>query len=396
MKHRTGLFIFILITAALLGRPAAGAGGKTLFEQMDPSVSYSAWRIVKTAEQSMKMRELHAPGKKRMEMSAQGQDVVMIIHTDTGKGWMLMPQMKFYMEASAGDVNQRSGGGFEVLEQTELGKEQVNGYAATKYKAVFRDPQGGKSEGYFWLTEEHGIPIKSDIVQQTSSGEQRIAMELTDLEVGPQEPSLFEVPDSYQAMPGNIGGMLGSLPGGQASDSAGGGYQEQLEQRQAQQAEERQARAETEAQQQGALNELTVDYLADQCWFDREGQIKVYDDGSYLVGTPAGDGYAMSKGGDTIEEFRARYDGLASKSENRFVVQSHGREFAFERRPCVTGTHSVAGSGPASQDEPQSESQGQPQGDQDGDSEQGVLDKAGDKVKKATDKLKEGFGSLFD
>lgn len=390
MKHRTGLFIFILITFALLGRPAAGAGGKMLFEQMDPSVSYSAWRIVNTEQGSMKMREFHAPGKKRMEMSSQGQNMAMIIHTDTGKGWMLMPQMKFYMEASAGDVNQRSGGGFEVLEQTELGNEQVNGYATTKYKGVFRDPGGRKSEGYFWLTEEHGIPIKSDIVQQTSSGEQRIAMELTDLEVGPQEPSLFEVPDSYQAMPGNIGAMLGNLPGGQRSGDAGGGYQEQLEQMQAQQAQEKQARAETEEQQQGALSELTADYLADQCWFDREGQIKVNADGSYLVGLRAGDGYAMSEEGDSIEEFRGRYDGLVSKSEDRFVVRSHGRDFAFERRPCVTaGTHSIAGSGPASEAEPQ----GEPGED---DSEKSALDKAGDRVKNATEKLKEGFGSLFD
>lgn len=384
MNHRKGLFILILVTVALLGRPAAGSGGKMLFEQMDPDVSYSAWRIVETEQGNMKMREFHAPGKKRMEMSAEGQNMVMIMHTETGKGWMLIPQMQMYMEASVGDVSQRSGAGYHVLEQTEVGGEEVNGYATTKYKGVFRGPEGRQGEGYFWLTDEHGIPIKSDITQKTSTGNIRVAMELTDLEVGPQEPSLFAVPDSYQAIPGNMGGALGSLSGGQTTGDSGEAYLEQLEQRQAERAREEQARLETEEEQQAALSQLTADYLKDQCWFDREGQIKVNADGSYLVGLPAGDGYAMEKMGDTIDEFRGRYDGLVSKSANRFVVSSHGREFAYERRPCVGASHSIAGSG------------SQTEAGHKQDDEGNVLDKAGDKVKKATDKLKEGIGSLFD
>lgn len=388
MNHRRGLFIFVLVSVALLGRPAAGSGGKMMFEQMDPDVSYSARRVVETEQGSMTMREFHAPGKKRMEMNAQGQDMVMIFHTDTGKGWMLIPQMKMYMEASAGDVQQRSGAGYEVLEQTEEGKEEINGYATTKYKGIFRDPQGRKGGGYFWLTEEHGIPIKSDIIQNTADGKMRVHMELTDLELGPQPASLFEVPQSYQAMPGNMSGMLGGSSGGQAMGNSGEGYLEQLKERQAERKQEKQANREAQAQQQTALSELTVDYLKNQCWFDREGQIKVNDDGSYLVGTPAGDGYAMRRMGDSIDKFRSRYDGLVSKSANRFVVRSHGREFAYERRPCVDTSHAVAGSGSpsASQDEGGNKEEGN----------DNVLDKAGDKVKKATDKLKEGIGSLFD
>ncbi len=201
----------VFFLAAVTCSGLAFAEGEMLFEEMDPNVSYSAWRRVETEETSMKMREYHAPGKMRFDMKAQGRDVIMILRSDTGESWMLMPQMKSYMQTSAAQVARSAGSGLEVIERTEIGKEEVNGYRTTKYKAIFRDPEGQKGGGYFWLTEEHGIPIKTDMIRKTGKGKKRIYMELTDLKVESQPESLFEVPDSYQAMPGAMGmaGMSG-------------------------------------------------------------------------------------------------------------------------------------------------------------------------------------------
>lgn len=232
------------------------------------------------------------------------------------------------------------------------------------------------------------------MIEQTSRGKQRVFMELTDLEIGPQPASLFEVPDNYRAMPGGMGGMgsmggmggmaspYGGMSGAEPAGRSGAGYLEQLEQMKAERASEKEARAARARSQGDALSRLTLDYL-EGCWSpSREAaQIRINADGSYDVGTPAGSGYAMTRMGDSIQQFRERFDGLVSLSDNRFVVTDRSRETTYERGECVGGSHSVAGtSGPG---------QGYGRGGEEAPSE-------GNPLGEATDKIKRGLDSLFN
>jgi hypothetical protein len=379
MNNRTVLQMLCFLIAGTCSQ-IAFSGEDSLFENIDPAVSYSAWRIVETQDGRMKIREYHAPNKKRFEMNAQGHDMVMIIRMDKGESWTLIPEAKIYMQTSAANVNQSTGGDFKVLEQTAMGKEQVNGFASTKFKGTFVDPQGHKVSGYFWLTEKHGIPIKTDIIRQTATGKERTYTELTGLELGSQSPSLFEVPDSYRAMPGSMGGMFGNPSGAQSMPNQRH-IQQLMEERQAQLANEGEARRSGEKQEKAALSQLTVDYLSRGCWFYRDEQTRFNPDGSFEEGTLAGSGYAMHKGGDSIEEFSREYDGLVSKTQNRFVVRAHGRQFALKRGTCVAASHSVAGGGIQPD-------QNLVHKDAKDSAEKNVVDKAADKIKK-------GFRSLF-
>lgn len=368
------------------------SGEDKLFEGVDPDVSYSAWRILETNDQRMKIREYHAPNKKRFEMNSQGHDMVMIIRMDKDESWMLIPETKVYMRTSVANINKMAGGDFEVLEQSAVGKEEVNGYATTKYKGTFIDPQGRKASGYFWLTEKYGISIKTDIFRQTATGEEHAYTELTELKMGSQPQSLFDVPDSYRAVPSGMGDIfgIGNSPSAQSMNEINQRRMQELtEERRAQLTNERVSRLAIKQQEKAALSQLTVSYLIKDCWFDHEGQIKVNSDGSYEEGTHAGRGYAMERGGDNIEKFRQRFDGLVSKTENRFVVRSHGRQFSFNRRACVTtASHSIAGSS-AKPD------QNRGNNDSEGNPEKNVVDKAADTINETADKIKKGLGSLF-
>jgi hypothetical protein len=363
------------------------AAAKTLFDEMDSTVSYSAWRHVETEEGGMKMREYHVPNRTRLEMRSQGMEMVMIQRLDTGESWMLMPEMNTYMRIPASRVADSSGRNYEVIEQTEIGSETVNGHATTKYKAVFRDPEGRKGGGYFWLTEEHGIPVRMNLNQQTAQGQQRVHMELTELDIGPQPASRFELPDNYRAMPGGMGmvGMgdpYGGMSGNRPTGPSGSSYMERIEQMQAQRAQEGETRRAEQQARESALSQLTPSYLRG-CWFPtREAaQIRINADGSYDVGTPAGSGYAMVRTGDSIQHFRNRFDGLVSRSDNRFVVTDRGREIAYERGECVSDSHSVAG--PVN---PAREYGSDASGDASG----------GNPLDKAADQIKRGIGSIFD
>lgn len=387
MKLLIGSSCCLLMLGLVAGAgPVSGQDGK-LFEEMDPSVSYSAWRHVATRDTEMKMREYHAPGKQRFEMQAQGQEMVMIHRADTGRSWMLMPEMQAYMQTSADRVAQSSGTGVEVVERTRMGRETVSGHDAVKYRAVFRDSQGRTSSGYFWITEEHGIPIRTEMTQQTASGEQPLRMELTDLRVAAQPASLFEVPADYQVLPGgmpatgSMGGMSGN-DGVQGTGDSGQSYLDLLAQQQAQKARQEQQQAAEHEAQQAALSRLTRDYL-EGCWLSVDGeraQLRINADGSYDVGLPAGSGFAMQRTGSSIEEFRSRYLGLVEKSEDRFVVRNQHRNLTYRRNPCMGGG-GVAGDGSGVS------------GPGTGSAQQEVKKSV---VDEATDKLKKGIGSFFD
>ena len=377
-KNMSWLFLLVIVPVS----QSALAAGNMIYDKMDPKVSYSGKRMVKSDQGRVEMREYHAPGRRRIEMSNQGRNMVMIIRMDKSESWMLIPEAKAYIQSSMADVNQNTASGFKVLEQTAVGKERVNGYATTKYKGTFLDPQGRKGGGYFWLTENHGIPIKTDITLQTAEGKERIFSELTELKLGPQPRSLFELPDSYRAIPGGMAGMFGNPSGARSMAGTNQQYLQQMQQLQKQRANEEKLRLAKEEREKAAISQLTLDYLKKDCWFDRESQIKVYDDGSYDIGLHAGNGYSMQRMGNSIEEFRQRFDGLrlVSKSENRFVVAGKTHEWVHERGRCVSiGNHSIAGSGTSAQES----------------SERNAVEKTADVISNTADKIKAGFGSFF-
>lgn len=57
--------------------------------------------------------------------------------------------------------------------------------------------------------------------------------------------------------------------------------------------------------------------------------------GSYEVGLPAGNGWAMQKSGDSIGEFHERFEKLIDFQADTFTTEHrHGRKNVFTRGPC--------------------------------------------------------------
>ncbi len=79
------------------------------------------------------------------------------------------------------------------LERDALGKEVVNGASATKYRIHGTTREGHPFEGTMWMTK-HEIPVRV----LSGQGTERVRMELSNLVVGPQDSSLFEIPAGYQ------------------------------------------------------------------------------------------------------------------------------------------------------------------------------------------------------
>jgi hypothetical protein len=158
-------------------------------------VDYSADSTMETeGGMTMKSRIYHTTDKDRMEMG--GSDgMTTIIRKDKKVLWQLMGDM--YMEMPMKDSNASGMNAFEIVEQTQVGQETVNGMKTTKSKVVAVKKDGsGKFGGFFWTTKE-GITIKMDMLSKEGDKKMRMASELTNIKLEKQDPALFEIPAGY-------------------------------------------------------------------------------------------------------------------------------------------------------------------------------------------------------
>jgi hypothetical protein len=170
----------------------------------EPKADYSADSTMET-EGGMKMsgRVYHTPGKERMEMGGADGSVT-IIRRDKKVVWQLMGNM--YMELPMDQSNASDMGGFEIVEQVDVGQETVNGIKATKSKVIAVKPDGSKFGGFFWTTKE-GITVKMDLLSKEGERKFRMASELTNLKIEKQDPALFEIPAGYTK--NDMGALMG-------------------------------------------------------------------------------------------------------------------------------------------------------------------------------------------
>ncbi|TKB63066.1 MAG: hypothetical protein E8D48_07235 [Nitrospira sp.] len=168
-------------------------------------VDYSADSTMETeGGMTMKSRIYHTANKDRMEMG--GSDgMTSITRKDKKVVWQLMGNM--YMEMLMDTSNTSGMDAFDIVEQTEVGQETINGVKTTKSKVVAVKKDGsGKFGGFFWTTKE-GITVKMDMLSKEGDKKMRMTSELTNLKIEKQDPALFEIPVGYTK--NDMGAMMG-------------------------------------------------------------------------------------------------------------------------------------------------------------------------------------------
>jgi len=168
-------------------------------------VDYSADSTMETeGGMTMKSRIYHTVNKDRMEMG--GSDgMTSIVRKDKKVVWQLMGNM--YMEMPMDSSNTSGMDAFDIVEQTEVGQETINGIKTTKSKIVAVKKDGSeKFGGFFWTTKE-GITVKMDMLSKEGDKKLRMTSELSNLKIEKQNPALFEIPAGYTK--NDMGAMMG-------------------------------------------------------------------------------------------------------------------------------------------------------------------------------------------
>lgn len=209
-------FLSALLLAAPLLATALAAAPAAADTLPEPRASYRAMQTITVAGQEMRARVFHDQGRERRETQMDGMQAVLILNPADGTAYVVHPQMGMAMElpmdsAETGPDPQLIAG----LSATAEGRETVAGEQTTRFRVADTGGEGG-FQGLIWSTAD-GIYVRMD--GAVSDGEETVPMrmELSQIERGPQEASLFALPPGVQLMqlaplPGRTPDLL--LPGG--------------------------------------------------------------------------------------------------------------------------------------------------------------------------------------
>jgi hypothetical protein len=163
--------------------------------------SFSADQI-HTMGGKTKTSKVHAtPGAMRLEGEDKGKKSIVIMRFDRKVMWSLMPDQRMYVELPWASQSEWASwvAGAEVQRQS-LGTEQVGAYLCEKSR-VQVTLQGKVYTSLEWTAKQlNGMVVKTqDEKGQWSTEYQNVLL-------GPQDPSLFEVPADYKKL--SLGGMF--------------------------------------------------------------------------------------------------------------------------------------------------------------------------------------------
>jgi len=179
----------------------------------DTGVAYSADRALSVNGQHFNGVVYAIPGFQRHEQTMGGLPQIAIFNLDAGRGYYIVPSVRTYIDFPI-DLAVRELGMPDVL-GAPVGTERQGGVATTKYRVNHRASDGTRIEGFVWLTAS-GIPMRGKGAVTEASGKRTpVSWTLSNLHIAPQDPGLFQPPDSFYrlpaaALPGILGGSGGN------------------------------------------------------------------------------------------------------------------------------------------------------------------------------------------
>lgn len=195
------LFVALLITGCGKskdeGTPKAGMAQE-----------FSATVINKAGGRTMTSKIFMKTGKFRMENKMAG-GTYSIVRQDLNKMWTVMPASKSYMEFSEVKDQAAQMPGEKVkgeVSRKKIGSETIDGHPTTKYEVTAKMGDKTVTTHQWWATDI-SFPIK------TAAVDGRWSVTYSDIKIGGQPDSLFELPAGYKRMtlsslPRNFQGML--------------------------------------------------------------------------------------------------------------------------------------------------------------------------------------------
>jgi len=176
----------------------------------DASVPFRAQRTVTIDGRSYSGPLFHSPGHQRHEQDMFGMREVFLLDTRAVTGLLVLPAVHTYVEFPFPPLMAELDS--PDLVRSPMGEETVANVRTTRYRVDHVASDGSRARGFLWVSRS-GILMKLDIAVTRAHGGKPMAitMQLTHVETGPVDPSLFTLPDGFMRLPpGALEPLLGS------------------------------------------------------------------------------------------------------------------------------------------------------------------------------------------
>lgn len=174
-----------------------------------PAAAFSASQKLTVDGVALSARLFHDRGRERRESRVDGLNNLLIIRPDRQEALVVQPESKVGMKLPLTDPEVGVvATTLSLLSGTAEGAETLAGEAVTRYRVQDITPDGSGFDGRVWATMD-GIYVKLE-GRTGGEGAANIAMALTDIRRGPQDPALFEAPAGLSIM--TLDPLAGRVP----------------------------------------------------------------------------------------------------------------------------------------------------------------------------------------
>ena len=174
-----------------------------------PAAAFSASQNLTVDGVALSARIFHDKGLERRESRVDGLNNLLIIRPDQGEALVVQPESNMGMKLPLTDPEVGMvASSLAQLSGTPEGTETLSGEAVTRYRVQDITPDGAGFDGRVWATSD-GIYVKLE-GRTGGEGAASIAMTLSDIRRGPQDPALFTPPAGLSIM--TLDPMEGRIP----------------------------------------------------------------------------------------------------------------------------------------------------------------------------------------
>ena len=192
-------FVLLLILVGSAARAAELVG--------DTDVPFSADRTVVTGGKSYTGRVYAVPGKQRHEQNVNGMNFVTILRADRRLDWFVLADFKVYTTFPFPDVVNDYASRSQL--GAPVGHDVIAGLPADKFHIKRRGKDGTAVDGDLWMAHDGIVLRMAGVYTAPNSHQTRASYELSNIQIGPQPESLFELPPGVQQLPPEaVAGLL--------------------------------------------------------------------------------------------------------------------------------------------------------------------------------------------
>lgn len=211
----------LLVSAALLGSSwaALAAASRNILQLR---VEYTATSLIGTDERAVPGRLWRTPSALRHEGKQHGRSLTVIARLDRNLCWLVMadPRLAIETDLSALDlpIDVLNGGG--DMRQIREGRERANGLDTTRIRVERNAGSGSSFTGHVWATDQ-GVIARLAGEGMSRGRRGRTLINFRDVQIGPLDHGLFEVPRGVQTVRVKSGDLATLFEGMEAARQPG-------------------------------------------------------------------------------------------------------------------------------------------------------------------------------